>query len=548
MACSTPDQSSTAKLTCSTSDQLSDSATDASISEGRLIAKSLNKCVSKWTISQVENYLNIYYHNDYLPNPLDVLRKIESLSEELTKEETSYIQKVKKYVTFNVENHDKFLFNSDNLKENVDQTLKELKTETNINVRKKVMKFTKAFKKLVQDIESTRIHKKAYDGNFTKFVGTFAELCCLEVDFSLSESDETVWENLKGIPKVISKPTIRFLNDGIGDSNDDDDDYECDGMVVPVVQVKTNYDLTHGLSWRKRRKISGHPLSCSSNQRTSEFKKYKDKVREPTHLEVRLNTMVLGQHAGELLLDLRRHCTDEDKPKLTMPGMIVDDTKIFFTVLEISSTHYKKLKENIELEDQDKAIIYYSTPLDILLREDRNVLIDNFIRLNNINEPTPEVVIVRKGKKNEWIPLGVHSCLKPVLYIYVVKTDYDLTHGQSWRKRRKISGHPLSCSSNQRTSEFKKYQDKVREPTHLEVRLNTMVLGQHAGELLLDLRRHCTDEDKPKLTMPGMIVDDTKKTEETISYFPLLRGVDTPPCTNIVQSKDVCSSELKLRV
>ncbi|XP_063411846.1 uncharacterized protein LOC134694729 [Mytilus trossulus] len=380
---STPDQSSTAKMTCSTSDQSSDLATYSSISGEKLMTKSLNKCVSKWTISQVEKYLNIYYHVDYLSNPLDVLKKIESLSEELTKEETSYVQKVKKYVTFNVENYDKFLFNSDSLKGNVDQILKELKTETNINVRKRVVKFTKAFKKLVQDIESTRIHKQAYEGNFTKFVATFAELCCLEVDFSLSESDETVWENLIGIPKVISKPAIRFLKDGIGDSNDDDD-YECDGMVVPVVQVKNNYDSTHASSWRKQRKISGHPLSSSSNQRTSEFKKYKDKVRERTHLEVRLNSTVLGQHAGELLLDLRRHCTDEDKSKLTMPGIIVDGTKIFFTVLEISSTHFKKLKENIELEEEDKAIIYYSTPLDILLRDDRNVLIDNFIRLNNI--------------------------------------------------------------------------------------------------------------------------------------------------------------------
>ncbi|XP_076089516.1 uncharacterized protein LOC143059829 [Mytilus galloprovincialis] len=384
MACpmrSTPDQSPTTKMTCSTSYQSSDLATDSSISGEKVMAKCLNKCVSKWTISQVEKYLNIYYHEDYLSNPLDVLRKIESLSEELTKEETSYVQKVKKYVTFNVENYDKFLFNSDSLKENVGQTLKELKTETKINVRKRVVKFTKAFKKLVQDIESTRIHKQAYEGNYTKFVATFAELCCLEVDFSLSESDETVWENLIGIPKVISKPAIRFLKDGIGDSNDDD---ECDGMVVPVVQVKSTYDLTHSPSWRKRRKISDNPLSSSSNQRNSEFKKYKDKVRERTHLEVRLNSMVLGQHAAELLLDLRRHCTDDKKPKLTMPGMIVDGTKIFFTVLEISSTHYKKLKENIELEEEDKAIIYYSTPLDILLRDDRNVLIDNFIRLNNI--------------------------------------------------------------------------------------------------------------------------------------------------------------------
>lgn len=44
------------------------------------------------------------------------------------------------------------------------------------------MKFTKAFKKLVQDIESTRKLKTDYEGNYTKFVAAFAELCCLEVE------------------------------------------------------------------------------------------------------------------------------------------------------------------------------------------------------------------------------------------------------------------------------------------------------------------------------------------------------------------------------
>lgn len=55
----------------------------------------------------------------------------------------------------------------------------------------------------------------------------------------MSESDETVWDNLIGISKVISKPAIRLLKDVVGDSNDEDD-YECDVMVLPVIQVSVH--------------------------------------------------------------------------------------------------------------------------------------------------------------------------------------------------------------------------------------------------------------------------------------------------------------------
>ncbi|CAC5390616.1 unnamed protein product [Mytilus coruscus] len=58
--------------------------------------------------------------------------------------------------------------------------------------------------------------------------------------------------------------------------------------------------------------------------------------------------------------------------------------EVFVTVLEISRQHYIKLAANKELEDGDKAIIYYSRPFNILNERDRNVLIESFVRLNNM--------------------------------------------------------------------------------------------------------------------------------------------------------------------
>lgn len=46
--------------------------------------------------------------------------------------------------------------------------------------------------------------------------------------------------------------------------------------------------------------------------------------------------------------------------------------------------HHTRLHYNQDLEGEDQAIVYYSQPLDILIYNDRKILIENFIRLNNI--------------------------------------------------------------------------------------------------------------------------------------------------------------------
>lgn len=69
---------------------------------------------------------------------------------------------------------------------------------------------------------------------------------------------------------------------------------------------------------------STHLSSSTSSLASSE-----DSSRKPPIEGYLSNKKALGQHAGELLLDLYKFRKDYMKgPKLTMPGMIVDGTKV----------------------------------------------------------------------------------------------------------------------------------------------------------------------------------------------------------------------------
>ena len=58
--------------------------------------------------------------------------------------------------------------------------------------------------------------------------------------------------------------------------------------------------------------------------------------------------------------------------------------QVFFTVLEMTRKHYQKLRDNEDLDPDDRAVIYYSRPKDILLQPVRRSLIADFMLLNNI--------------------------------------------------------------------------------------------------------------------------------------------------------------------
>ncbi|XP_076106121.1 uncharacterized protein LOC143074658 [Mytilus galloprovincialis] len=96
------------------------------------------------------------------------------------------------------------------------------------------------------------------------------------------------------------------------------------------------------------------------------------------------NPDILAKHGGDLLL-LDQFFTGQldgtDGLREYCPGVIVVGTEVTFTVLEIKTGHLTDVKN--KLCEGGQATIFYSKPRDLLLKEDRDVLVEAFTRLNN---------------------------------------------------------------------------------------------------------------------------------------------------------------------
>ncbi|XP_052072114.1 uncharacterized protein LOC127710361 [Mytilus californianus] len=229
---------------------------------------------------------------------------------------------------------------------------------------------------------------------FTQLVVTLGEICYLEAELC-SSGDETIWYKLRGCKRVISKPDCRFYKQGqLMNVNCAEVKPNTVVSVIEVKKAKKFEGLEHPEKKKKRFKSSESSTeesleefesssSSGISSLSSEHVLETSKEQLPEIL-TDLNKRVLGQHAGELLLDLHEYGFDDHTSKLTLPGMIVDGTKVYFTLLEMTKTHHEKLCKNLELDETDIATIYYARPLDILSQESRNILIENFVRLNNI--------------------------------------------------------------------------------------------------------------------------------------------------------------------
>ncbi|XP_076107773.1 uncharacterized protein LOC143076038 [Mytilus galloprovincialis] len=247
-----------------------------------------------------------------------------------------------------------------------------------------------ALDRLLEDVQHAFRSFKPYEGLFTQFVSAFAELCCLEA-VKCGKVQETTWHNLANCT-VISEPDLRFYKSGLEQKKTDN--------MVTVLEASRNSRHSHSrnqqvkntIQVRKVRRRSREPSpkifalddSSSSSSGTCSWPTDGEQEAVRPLIERIANTRVLGQHGGELLLDLKRYQESTTESQLTMPGIIIDKTKVIFTVLVMSRIHLDKLKNNQLLQNDDRAVIYYSKPLDILSEESRSVLIENFMRLNNV--------------------------------------------------------------------------------------------------------------------------------------------------------------------
>lgn len=387
----------------------------------------LHSRVSQWERSDIEGRLKIYYAKKSIGLPLDVLTRLPNCRHTFTQDEKQYIDKLKSCLKFNTDmQRCSYRILSTTCLKTLDEVIQNLSEKEDIRfhfeVARPIWKFIKEIKRIIlKKIDALEEKKRWCDDNliddpnrshinegmFTELIRYFAEMCCLTAVPS-SDSDHVRWRNLRETQEVISKPDFRLYRFGWkpDDGNHDEE------MMVSVIQIKADEDVSRRSKKRKRVRSSYETSSSSEYSSSSEASSsvsettsteitsgtiltdselmVKDIYIKPD-IEIYLDKRTIGQHAGELLLNLHdyyeRRLRNEQVPvptTLTMPGMIVDGTKVYFTLLEISYQHYQKLKGTDNLDDIDRAVIYYSDPLDMLCEHERNILIESFMMLNNI--------------------------------------------------------------------------------------------------------------------------------------------------------------------
>lgn len=343
----------------------------------------LSDSVSQWDRCTFENQLQISYHYEYLETLSEVLEKTPKIGE-LTDEQISYCAEVKRYLekidgdiatTYKLKfRPQKFLAALDEIYEKFDED-----GEPNESFLKRaVMTFLLELSRFGEDIQNS---DEAEEACSTRLFCAFAEMCCMHSEISLDKGDCTIWKNFKGMTEVTSLPDIRLYSYGIKTTKTATSKSK---FPVSVVEVKKSVEKQFGeselldpLTERLESTDLSSPISSLASSDHS--------FRKPPIEEYLTNSKSLGQHAGQLLLELHK-CQKDYKncPILTMSGMIIDGTKVFFTVLEMKKKHLNKLENNEELDEDDKALIYYSQPFDLIYSDERSILIDNIMRLNNI--------------------------------------------------------------------------------------------------------------------------------------------------------------------
>ncbi|XP_076110760.1 uncharacterized protein LOC143079367 isoform X2 [Mytilus galloprovincialis] len=296
----------------------------------------LSDNVSHWDRCTIENHLHICYHDEYLETVSEVLEKIQKFGE-LTEEQKSYCAEVKRYLA--------------KIDGNIATTYK-----LKFRPQKFLAVLDEIYEKFDEDREPTE-------------------------SISLDKGDCTIWKNFKGLTDVTSLPDIRLYSYGIKTTKTAT---ARSKIPVSVVEVKKSVEKQFGESELLdplTERLESTDLSSSISSLASS----EDSYRKPPIEEYLMNSTSLGQHAGQLLLELHKcHKDYKNCPILTMSGMIIDGTKVLFTVLEMKKEHLKKLENNEELDEDDKAVIYYSQPFDLIYSDERSILIDNIMRLNNL--------------------------------------------------------------------------------------------------------------------------------------------------------------------
>ncbi|XP_061179274.1 uncharacterized protein LOC133187898 isoform X3 [Saccostrea echinata] len=139
----------------------------------------------------------------------------------------------------------------------------------------------------------------------------------------------------------------------------------------PQLDDKTSPQISKPRTKSKIKEISSMEVSSSSKSDIPALSEHKPEVCQ--HLDDGL----IGQHGGELLFHF-----PETIKKEKIFGLIVQETQVTFTMLEMRMEQYNDIVEGkIKHKSEDRPNFKISRPYDYLNMEDREFIIEAFIKL-----------------------------------------------------------------------------------------------------------------------------------------------------------------------
>ncbi|XP_076105236.1 uncharacterized protein LOC143073508 [Mytilus galloprovincialis] len=333
---------------------------------------------SKWNIACLES-LGIFYNKNYHDSPQNILSMIfeeTGAFGPVSEEQTCNATDVKQSVTFNfpisemvdmLTDKDKVTLN------NGESFFPEIEHDidkcTSVKIREFLFSCQLMLSCRAAFFYDWRENIEPKD-MFVEILEKFARLCQLITVPGSACSAKKTMMTLQNV-SVTSKADLVMIPERYRRRTFSAKDRAT--CVVSVVEINN----------LKQRKSKAEIKKDAKHLKSSVEDGEKDST-EPPQIYTKVNTDILAQHGGDLLIHRQLYCStlSSSTVYLYLPGMIVAGTEVIFTLMQIHRKHLMQLKEQ---KDTDlRATIYYSKPKDLFKKEDRDELVEAFTRLSNI--------------------------------------------------------------------------------------------------------------------------------------------------------------------
>ncbi|VDI20875.1 essential nuclear protein 1 [Mytilus galloprovincialis] len=174
--------------------------------------------------------------------------------------------------------------------------------------------------------------------------------------------------------EVISEADVAITSVGT-----DQEEFDDISALVSIVEIDNHDNLTSINIKQQEIKSLSKLASDSSDSLVSE-----GPVLDMPPICNWISSNVLGQHGGELLIHFDKFAGIlTQKDFFYRPGMILFGTKVVFTLLVCSKKHWMEITDTDSVK-KGTSFISYSEPKDLLIKKDRDELVESIARLNNI--------------------------------------------------------------------------------------------------------------------------------------------------------------------